>query len=294
MTIAPDTTAITARLGDWLERRIGAEASRWLAEARAQVAGGSDAALNRAFSLVPRRIGRADLALSADDVTAADRARPGWQPAGWTTDQAARLLLLLTAAGDGPAFARRLEALIVTADVAELVTLYRGLPLYPEPERHVARALEGARSNMAAVFEAVALGNPYPAEQFTDAAWNQMVLKALFIGSRLARICGLEARANVDLARMLCDYAHERWAAGRPVSGELWRCVGPFADDAALADLARALDDARDAAGQAGAALALSHCPHPQAAALLGRHPGLRDAIAAGALSWATWPNGEP
>ena len=40
---------------------------------------------------------------------------------------------------------------------------------------------------------------------------------------------------------MLRDYAHERWAAGRPVAPELWRCVGPFAEGAALDDLARVL-----------------------------------------------------
>lgn len=67
-----------------------------------------------------------------------------------------------------------------------------------------------------------------------------MVLKALFIGSRLAPIKGLDERANPELAQILREYAHERWSAGRPVNPELWRCVGPFATSAdALADLER-------------------------------------------------------
>ncbi len=69
--------------------------------------------------------------------------------------------------------------------------------------------------------------NPYPSERFAENRWNHMVLKAIFVGSPLHPIQGLDARANPPLARMLCDYAHERWAAGRPVSPELLRCVGP-------------------------------------------------------------------
>ena len=38
-----------------------------------------------------------------------------------------------------------------------------------------------------------------------------MILKALFIGTALQPIEGLERRWNPDLSRMLCDYAHERW-----------------------------------------------------------------------------------
>ena len=58
-----------------------------------------------------------------------------------------------------------------------------------------------------------------------------MVLKALFVGSELGPIAGLDDRANPELARILIDYARERWAAGRPVTPELWRPVMPFADD---------------------------------------------------------------
>ncbi len=57
-----------------------------------------------------------------------------------------------------------------------------------------------------------------------------MVLKALFVGSALDPIIGLDDRANPELARILIDYARERWAAARPVTPELWRTVTPFAD----------------------------------------------------------------
>jgi len=87
------------------------------------------------------------------------------------------------------------------------------------------------------VFQAVAHRNPYPRETFAEDAWNQMVVKAFFMGSMLWPIQGLDDRANPRLARMLVGLAQERWAARRPVSGELWRCVVPHADSEGVAAL---------------------------------------------------------
>lgn len=270
----------------WLRRQLPGDATDWLeAQAAAVAAGPSDRALFLAISLVHRRIGKADLALSADDVAAAEAARPGWRPAGWSVDQAARVFLLLASGGPPERFAERLEQLFVTADVGELIAFYRGLPLYPEQPRYVERAAEGVRTNMKAVFEAVAHNNPYPAEQFSEQRWNQMVVKALFIGSTLHPIQGLERRWNADLMRMLCDYAHERWAAGRSVSYELWRGVGPFADAAAIDDLARVLDRGAPVERQA-AALALAESKHADAARLLARDPALAAAVRGGEINW--------
>jgi hypothetical protein len=140
---------------------------------------------------------------------------------------------------------------------------------------------------MRAIFEAVAHNSPFPRERFDENRWNHMVLKALFIDSRLAPIQGLDERANPELARIMRDYAHERWAAGRPVTPELWRCVGPFADSAdALSDLKRLAESPLETDRQA-AALALSASPAPEAANLLGSmEPALAEAIASGALTW--------
>jgi hypothetical protein len=138
---------------------------------------------------------------------------------------------------------------------------------------------------MRAVFEAVAHRSPYPRERFAENRWNHMVLKALFVGSTLHPIEGLDERANPTLARMLCDYAHERWAAGRPVSPELWRCVGPHADAEALGDLQRVLATG-GASERKAAALALAACPDAKASALLAQAPDLAAAVARGELTW--------
>jgi hypothetical protein len=274
-------------LQQWLEKRLSAEAGVWLAEAAAKLKGGSDTDLYRSISLVTRKIGKADLALTPGQLQHAATARPGWDPSDWSLDQAARIYLLLVSATDGATFRRRLDQLCNTADVGELVAFYRGLPLYPDQPRYVLRAAEGVRTNMKAVFEAVAHRNPYPAEQLPEPAWNQMVLKTLFIGSTLHPVLGLDRRANPALARMLCDYAHERWAAGRPISHELWRCVGPHARGEMLHDLGRVLEKGTDPERSA-AALALASSPDPAATGLLGAYPELSVAVREHKVSWQT------
>lgn len=274
-------------LESWLHRRLPKPAFSWLREQAGKVAtDAGDAGLYMAVSLVTRKIGKQDLDATAEERRVADEARGGWDPTDWSLDQAARLYLLLSSGADGTRFAHRLDQLCATADIGELVAFYRGLPLYPDPQRHVKRAAEGVRSNMKAVFQAVAHRNPYPSEQLPEGAWNQMVLKALFVGVKLDPIVGLDRRANPALARMLTDYAHERWAASRTISPELWRCVGPFADAGSLEDLKRVLASGTDNE-RAAAALALTDAKRPEAADLLKHsHPVLVQSIGEGRLTW--------
>ena len=256
-------------LRQWLTRQAGATSCSWLDEQDQKLPqSNSDQALYLAISLVPRKLGKADLELTDEDLRAADAARPGWNPRGWSLDQVGRLYFLLAYGGGGELFAKRLGQLLTTADVAEEITFLRGLPLYPDQQMHEGVARKGCRTNMQPVFEAVAHNNPYPREQFDDNAWNHLVLKALFVNSTLYPIQGFDERANPELARIMCDYAHERWAAGRPITPEIWRGVGPFASGDAIDDLKKVLASDRPFERWAGV-LALQASGDPQAASVL-------------------------
>ncbi len=214
-----------------LETWVTAQASEvapWVAEQLALLANSTrERDLHMFLGYAPRRLGKADLVLSAQDKADADAARPGWQPEGWSIDGAARVLGLLRFKG-ARAFAETFKDLRRTADAGEMIALYRGLPLYPDPEALGFEVGEGLRSNLKPVFEAIAHNNPYPRDHFDQHRWNHMILKALFIGVALAPITGLEQRANPELARILVDFAQERWAAGRPLASEHWISVRAF------------------------------------------------------------------
>jgi hypothetical protein len=252
-------------LDAWLAARLSEPALEWLGERIADtVRGETGASFAMAFGMVPRKTGRADLGLSETDLKDADDARAGWKPT-WRVDQAARTeLLLALPATDERTYVSTLDRLFADADEGELVTLYRSLPLFAFPAAHKARAAEGVRTNMKTVFEAIAVDNPYPSEMLEDAAWNQLVVKCLFMGVKLIGVYGFDARNNDALAKMLVDHAHERWAAGRPVSPEIWRSVGPLADGPMLADLERVFATGTDLE-RAAVALATRHNPNAEA-----------------------------
>lgn len=247
----------------WISKRTDERGAAWFRGAINEVAKASnERPLSVAIGLAPRRLGKADLALPAADLARAETLRPGLDLSDWSIDQLARVALMAGSHGGNDAdFAARFDSFCTTAEINELIALCRGLPLYPNAALIEPRAREAVRSGMKPVFEAVAHRNPYPRETFAEDAWNQMVVKAFFIGSTLWPIQGLDERANPRLARMLVGLAQERWAAERPVSGELWRCVAPHADDEGVAALAHGWNAGNDRERLA-IALALRGAPH--------------------------------
>jgi hypothetical protein len=250
----------------WISERTDPSGVAWFRGAIKNVADApSERPLSVAIGLAPRRLGKADLALPAADLARAEHLRPGLDLGDWSIDQLARVALMAAShRGSDSDFAARFDGFCTTAELNELIALCRGLPIYPGPQLIEPRAREAVRSGMKPVFEAVAHRNPYPREAFAEDAWNQMVVKAFFMGSMLWPIQGLDQRANPRLARMLVGLAQERWAAQRSVSGELWRCVAPHADDECIAALAHGWNAGNDKERLA-IAFALRGLPVPSA-----------------------------
>ena len=113
------------------------------------------------------------------------------------------------------------EDLFYRGDNAEREVLLQALHTFPGPERFLELAIESCRTNVLTVFCAIACENPYPAQRFPEANFNQMILKALFMEVSVERIAGLFDRITPELCRMCLGYASERSAAGRSVPSDI-------------------------------------------------------------------------
>jgi hypothetical protein len=133
----------------------------------------------------------------------------------------------------------------------------------------------------------VICNNPYPYEFLSEPAWNQLVMKAFFTEKPIHLIYGLDARANQDLAKILTDYAHERWAAHRTIHPQLWRCVGKFINEDNFKDIERTAGSEHEVERLA-ALLACSSSSFLLAKELLNRHPEVKEAIERGEVTWRT------
>jgi len=191
------------------------------------------------FSRAVRMFGKDKLNYNANELKNADELHKNWTPPS-SVDKAVRLLILLQISDENePEYLTMIENLFASGNVGEMVALYSALPLMSYPEKLIIRCMEGVRTNMGEVFEAVANHNPFPAEYLSEDAFNQMVLKCLFVGKPLYKVVNLQFRLNKNLARMANDYAHERWSAERKVNPELWQLVAPYLEVKNMKDIQR-------------------------------------------------------
>ncbi|MCK8491269.1 EboA domain-containing protein [Spirosoma sp. RP8] len=170
----------------------------------------------RVFTALPRFVGKQPIEVPADLAFALEQLRPGFTVSGWTLDRLARVWWLLQLpADDESLYVKTITELFKAGELNELVALYSALPILAYPEAWRFQATEGIRNNIADVQSAIMLHNPYPADHFDEAAWNQLILKAFFTDKDVTQIIGLNERKNARLAHTLADYAAERRAAGR-------------------------------------------------------------------------------
>jgi len=188
-----------------------------------------------AFSACARFIGKELVSFEQEDLAKIEGIYPNFSAITWSKDEIGRILLmtgLLTNRNHA-----LLETLFSAADYRESVAMYKGLYFLENAGDFMLRAREGLRTNMVGVFDAIALHNPFPAEHLTIDAWNQMVLKAVFMERPIYKIYNIEERKNAKLALIFLDYAQERWSAHRKVTPELWRFVSGYADANFLKDM---------------------------------------------------------
>jgi hypothetical protein len=280
--------AVRRTLLSWLQDRLNDEAMKWIKSTSEQLLEGAESwVFYSSFSAVPRHTGKEELSLTEKEIAKAEDLRTGWQPSYWSIDELGRTLLILSIAGeDKDVFFEKLENTFISSDIGEGIALYQSLPLLPHPKDLTERAAEGLRTNITSIFNAVAHHNPYPADYLDDDAWNQMVLKALFEQTPLYPIYNIDERANQKLADMLIDYAHERWAADRSVSPELWRSVGPFANEETVEkDLKKVLNNPNELNQQA-ALLALYASPASNAEKLVEKHASQLEQMKRDNVDW--------
>ncbi len=284
-----DRSALDSTILKWLSSRLEKEQYDKMYSVYSNLRGDAeDWEVFSSFSSVPRYTGKKVLNLSTDERQQGDQIRSGWNPAYWSLDELGRTLLISALANRSKeSFFDKLDKLFVSSDMGEAKALYQSLPVLPHPEDLTDRAAEGVRSNITSVFNAVAQRNPYPADYMDTDAWNQIVLKSLFVESPLYLIYGIDRRANKKLAHMLVEFAHERWSAGRKVSPELWRPVGPFIDEINIKDIQRVLSHDNEVHRQA-ALLALSDSDAPVAKKILSEHDAMVKDIHEKNITWNT------
>lgn len=261
----------------------------WLGEQKSRVQGdASGLKLFTAFSQASRHFKKEINRLSQADLAEADQLVSGFRPDSWNRLQTARAYLLLHfEAKDAAHFAKTLDRLVGSADMYEQEAIYAALPILPYQDSLKLRAAEGLRTNITSVFDAIALNNPYPAKYLDELAWNQMVIKAFFLQRPIFQMIDADRRANEDLAKILMDYAHERWAADRNVMPELWRFVAPFLTEGHLKDLQKVIQEDSPLEKEA-VLLACSDSGLSSAQKLLEAHPDVKERIEKGEINWNT------
>jgi hypothetical protein len=246
-------------IDEMLSLRLPEPSATWLTRTCEQITGGvSNTQFASLLSIASRYTPREDLRPTCAERQHAGEALEGWNPERWKLLEMVRVAMILAhpaLCSDGPADA--LEETFRHADMGELGALYRGLALLPHPKRFLWRATEGCRTNIRPVFEAIACDNPYPALHFDDTAWNQLVIKAIFVEAPVWRIVGLDSRLSLELSRMVVDLVEEKRSAGRKIPPLLWLCLGEHPGERGLAQLQKELSGA-EPSGRRAAILALA------------------------------------
>jgi len=272
-----------------IQKRADTAAVEWLQGQATKIAGDEKRTkLFLAFSQASRFFPKEKLSLSQSEITEGRGLRKNWRPETWNLLTSVRAYLALhVSAANAESWRAQLSRLFETGDIYEQEALYAALCILPHQELLASRASEGLRSNMSTIFDAVALNNPFPSEHLNEMAWNQLVLKAIFLQRPMYQLIGIDARNNRGLADTLLDAVRERWSAHRSVMPELWRFVSPFIDESNIHLIKKLFQNGNELEMQAGM-LACLASKYIGVMELVNGHPDIKEKIDAGKITWET------
>ena len=192
-----------------------------------------------AFGLINRKLDNGPISIQSELYKKLKSINPAFSADSWTLIEFCRLAFLLQL---NPIRSKeKIIKLLASADMKEQVVIYKAFQYLENAEEFLLNIIDGIRTNMIDVFDAIALENAFAFTYFREDAWNHMVLKAIFMERPIYRIYGVDERRNAKLAGILYDFVQERWAAGRTVTAELWRMMLGFVDDNVFEDLKKVI-----------------------------------------------------
>jgi len=176
-----------------------------------------------AYSLTFRFISDEIVKWNDEELLFLEKQYPSFSKNSFNKQSLCRALLMVTLSKENNLSI--LKKLFETCSTKEQEDFFKSLYFLENAATLTILAEEGIRTNVENVFDAIALNNPYGAHFLSEGAWNQLVLKAIFMGRPLYKIYNLIERNTLKLALILNDYIHERWSAGRTVSPEIWQLM---------------------------------------------------------------------
>ncbi len=200
---------------------------------------GSSSSFFIAFGLVNRKLENKSISIPNALELQLKSINPAFLAKPWSLVDFCRLAFLLQL--DPKSNKEKIIKLLASADMKEQVVIYKSFQYLENAKDFLLDVIDGIRTNMIDVFDAIALENTFPITYFSEDAWNHMVLKAIFMERPIYRIFGIDERRNTKLAGILHDFVQERWAAGRTVTPELWRMMVGFINDDIFEDLKKVI-----------------------------------------------------
>ena len=270
-----------------IRENISTESYSWLQERVVVITAQNEPLqLQLSFAAISRKIEKKTVKIYPEQEKVIFNLVSGFCIKGWSMHRLCRAYILLNLdRAHKEQYCTTIESLFVNAEMNERADLFAALTILAFPEHWVKICVEGIRSNMGVVQEAIMYNNPFPAKYLEEAAWNQLVLKAFFTEKNINLITGIDQRANAPLASTLIDYAMERRAANRSVNIQLWRLVAKFIDDSNF-EIIKGLLTSEDEDTRLAAVLACSESNYLPAKILYDSLPEIKNKIVDDTLNW--------